>query len=77
MFVSVNGKMDGAQYRATLEEKKGSKRGEIGADTGFTFQQSSSLENAAGTTEERFHLKNINVPGWPHQSPTLNPTENL
>lgn len=78
IFVSVNGMMDGAQYRATQEvKKKALEEVRLGQMPDLLFSRAAARKTQPGATEEQFHLQNINVPGWPHQSPTQDPIENL
>ncbi|CAI5674221.1 unnamed protein product [Oreochromis niloticus] len=76
-LVRVDGKMDGAKYRAILEENLLESAKDLRLGRRFTFQQDDDPKHKARATMEWFKTKHIYVLEWPSQSPDLNPIENL
>uniref|UniRef100_A0A803JX04 Transposase Tc1-like domain-containing protein n=1 Tax=Xenopus tropicalis TaxID=8364 RepID=A0A803JX04_XENTR len=76
-LVRVDGKMDGAKYRAILEENLLESAKDLRLGRRFTFQQDNDPKHKARATMKWFKTKHIHVLIWPSQSPDLNPIENL
>ncbi|MCJ8737809.1 hypothetical protein PDJAM_G00028230 [Pangasius djambal] len=76
-LVRVDGKMDGAKYRAILDENMLESAKDLRLRQRFTFQQDSDPKHTARATMEWFRSKHIHVLEWPSQSLDLNPIENL
>uniref|UniRef100_A0AAX7SKK8 Tc1-like transposase DDE domain-containing protein n=1 Tax=Astatotilapia calliptera TaxID=8154 RepID=A0AAX7SKK8_ASTCA len=76
-LVRVDGKMDGAKYRAVLEENLLESAKDLRLGRRFTFQQDSDPKHKARATMGWFKTKHIHVLDWPSQSPDLNPIKNL
>uniref|UniRef100_A0A803JRZ9 Tc1-like transposase DDE domain-containing protein n=1 Tax=Xenopus tropicalis TaxID=8364 RepID=A0A803JRZ9_XENTR len=76
-LVRVDGKMDGAKYRAILEENLLESAKDLRLGRRFTFQQDNDPKHKARATMEWFKTKHIHELEWPKQSPDLNPIENL
>uniref|UniRef100_A0A669ESK4 Transposase Tc1-like domain-containing protein n=1 Tax=Oreochromis niloticus TaxID=8128 RepID=A0A669ESK4_ORENI len=76
-LVRVDGKMDGAKYRATLEENLLESAKDLRLGRRFTFQQDNDPKHKARATMRWFKTKHIHVLEWPTQSPDLNPIQNL
>ena len=76
-LVWVDGKMDGAKYRTSLEENLWESAKNLRLGRRFTFQQDNNPKHTARATMEWFRSKHIHVLEWPSQSPDVNPIENL
>uniref|UniRef100_A0A3Q4I3F8 Tc1-like transposase DDE domain-containing protein n=1 Tax=Neolamprologus brichardi TaxID=32507 RepID=A0A3Q4I3F8_NEOBR len=76
-LVRVDGKMNGAKYRAILEENLLESAKDLRLGWRFTFQQDNDPKHKARATMEWFKTKHIHVLECPSQSPDLNPIENL
>ncbi|MCJ8737403.1 hypothetical protein PDJAM_G00023560 [Pangasius djambal] len=76
-LVRVDGKMDGAKYRAILDENLLESAKDLRLGRRFTFRQDNDPKPSARATMEWFRSKHIHVLEWPSQSPDLNPIENL
>lgn len=74
-LVRVDGELDGAKYRAILEETLLEAAKDFKLGQRFTFRSGNGLKHPARSTMERFGSKHVSE--WPSQSPGLNPTENL
>ena len=80
-LVRIEGMMDGAKYRESLEgnlfQSSRDLRLGLGLGRRFTFQQDNDPKHTAKATLEWFKGKHLNVLEWPSQSPEFNPIENL
>ena len=76
-LVRIEGKMDGARYRAILEENLMQSAKDLRLGQRFIFQQDNDHKHTARATMEWFRSKHVNVLKWPSQSPDLYPIENL
>ena len=76
-MVRIEGTMNGAKYRQTLDENLLQNANSLGLGQRFTFQQDNDPKHTAKPTLERLLNKIVKVLEWPSQSPELNPIENL
>ncbi len=67
------GEMDGAKYRAILEENLLESAKDLRLGWSFTFQQDNDPQHKARATVEWFKTKHVHVLERPRQSPDLNP----
>ena len=76
-LVRIEGKMNGAKYRETLDENLLQSAQNLRLGQRFTVQQDTDPKHTAKTMQEWFQDKFLNVLGWPSQSLALNPVEHL
>ena len=75
--VRIEGKMNGAKYRETLDENLFQNAQDLRLGRRFTFQQDNDPKHIAKKTQEWLRDKSLNVLERPSQSPDLNPNEHL
>ena len=75
--VRVDGKMDGAKYRAILAENLLESVKDLRMGRRFTFQKDNNPKNKFKSTMEWFKTNHIKVLEWLGTSPDLNPIEHL
>jgi hypothetical protein len=76
-LVRIEGKMNGAKYRAILDENLLQSTQDLRLGQMFTFQQENDPKHTAKTTQEWLWDKSLNVLECSSQSPDLNATEHL
>ena len=73
----IEGRMNSQMYRAILDDNHSKSAEDLNLPNGWIFQQDNDPKHTAKATTEWFREKEIEVLGWPSQSPDLNPIENL
>lgn len=73
----IEGRMNSQMYRGILDRNLLKSAEDLGLARGWTFQQDNDPKHTAKATLAWFRERQINVLGWPSQSPDLNPIENL
>ena len=76
-LANIEGKMNGAKYRETLDEKLLQSTQNLRRGWMFTFQQDKDPKHTANTTQQGLWDKSLNVLEWPSQSPDMNPIKQL
>jgi len=76
-LLRIEGTMDGAKYRKSLEENQLPSARKLKLGRKFTFHHDNDLKHTAKATLEWLRNKKINVLEWPSQSSDRNPIENL
>ena len=73
----IEGRMNSQMYRGILDRNLLKSAEDLGLARGWTLQQDNDPKHTAKATLAWFRERQINVLGWPSQSPDLNPIENL
>ena len=76
-LVRTEEKMNGAKYRAILDENLLQSTQDLRLGQRFTFQQDNDHKHTAKRIQEWLWDKSMNVLEWPSQSPNWNPIEHL
>ena len=76
-LVRVEGRLIGAKFRDTLNEKLVKSTQELRLGQRFTFQQDNEPKHTAKTTQDWLRDNFVNVLEFPSQSPDLNPIRHL
>jgi hypothetical protein len=76
-LIWIEGKMNRAKYRETLDENLLQSAQDLRLGKRFTFQQDSYPKYTAKTTRDWLLDKSLNVIARPSQNPNLNPIEHL
>ena len=73
----IDEKMDASMYCEILKANLQSSTKKLRMGNDFILQQDNNPKHTAKKMKVYFDTNNINVLGWPSQSPDLNPIENL